>query len=457
MAKRIARRLILGAVLALMSSACTISQQNVPPLTGPSELALSFALTATPDSISQDGTSQSAIAVTARDANGKSISGLTFRMDIFAGGQAVDYGRLSGKTLVTGSDGRAITVYTSPPAPPPGANLPPCAPSVFSPLLPGTCITISATPISTGFTNGTNSQTVVIHLVPIGVILPPADTPTPQFVITPTPVTTNVTTNFDGSASCAGSAAGTTPPLVCNLSNNTIVSYSWGFGDGGAAMGRTASHTYSVPGSYTATLTVTNDGGRSASTSQAVLVGASALPTAAFVFSPSAAVIGQAIQFNASASRATAGRTLVSYVWNWGDGSTGAGQLASHSYTLAGVYNVTLTVTDDAAQSATIAQTVTVGLGNPIAVLTVTKTGGTNVQADGSQSTASGSSSIVIYRFIWGDGSADTVGPASSAVHTYPAPVPPALTSTFSVTLRVTDNAVPPRSGLSTPVVITVP
>jgi PKD repeat protein len=380
-------------------------------------------------------------------------------MDMFVNGLAGDYGTLAGKTLVTASDGRATAIYTAPPAPPAGAILAGCAPATGLPL-PGTCVTISATPISTGFTNGTVSQIVVIHLVPIGIILPPAGTPTPQFVITPQPVSTNVATNFDGSASCAGAAPGAAPPPVvvpCSPTSNTIVSYAWGFGDGGAAMGRTATHTYSVPGTYTVTLTVVNDGGKFASVSTSITVVASLVPTPAFVFSPSTPVIGQAVQFNASASKAVAGHSIVAYVWNWGDGATGTGQLTSHSYTLAGTYNVTLTVTDDAGQSSTATQTVTVGLGNPIAVLTVTKTGGTNVQADGSQSTAFGSSSIVIYRFIWGDGSADTVGPASSAVHTYPAPVAPALTNTFSVTLRVTDNAIPARSGLSAPVVVTVP
>jgi hypothetical protein len=192
MPNRIAGRLTLGGVLALVSSACTVSSTTVPPLAGPSGFALSFALTATPDSISQDGASQSSITVTARDANAKTIPGLTFRMDMFVGGVPGDYGTLSGKTLVTGSDGRANVIYTAPPAPPAGAILLGCAPLATGNPLPGTCVTISATPIGTGFSGGTVSQVVVIHLVPIGIILPPAGTPTPQFVITPTPVTTNV-------------------------------------------------------------------------------------------------------------------------------------------------------------------------------------------------------------------------------------------------------------------------
>jgi PKD repeat protein len=203
-------------------------------------------------------------------------------------------------------------------------------------------------------------------------------------------------------------------------------------------------------------LRVTNNGGKFDRTSTTITVAASALPTPSFVFSPSSPVISQAIQFNASASLAAPGRSLVSFAWNWGDGATSTGQLASHSYTLAGVYNVTLTVTDDAGQSATAPQTVTVGQGNPTAVLSVIKTGGTSIQADGSQSTASASSTIVSYTFIWGDGT--QTGPQATPVasKTYLPPVAPALTSTFTVTLRVTDNAVPPRSGTASQTV-TVP
>jgi PKD repeat protein len=310
--------------------------------------------------------------------------------------------------------------------------------------------------MSTGFANGTVSQAVVIHLVPVGVVPPPANTPTAQFVITPIPVTTNVATNFDGSASCAGAATGTPPNAVCNPSSNNLVSYQWGFGDGGAAMGRATSHSYSAPGTYTVTLTVTNDGGKFATASQTISVAASPLPTASFVFSPSAPVIGQTVQFNASASLAAPGRSLVAYAWNWGDGGTSSGQLASHSYTVAGLYNVTLTVADDAGQAATNSQTVTVGQGNPIAVLLLSKTGGLSIQADGSQSTASVPSAIVTYTFIWGDGTQSGPSATPVASHTYPALVPPALSETFTVTLRVTDSAIPARSGTASQS-ITVP
>ena len=62
---------------------------GVPPLTGPSEFALSLRVTATPDSISQDGASQSSIVVTAFGPNGQAASrGVALRMDMIVNGDA---------------------------------------------------------------------------------------------------------------------------------------------------------------------------------------------------------------------------------------------------------------------------------------------------------------------------------------------------------------------------------
>ncbi len=56
--------------------------------------------------------------------------------------------------------------------------------------------------------------------------------------------------------------------------------------------------------------------------------------------------VGELVVFNASQSYDPDG-TITSYAWDFGDGTTGTGQAVNHTYTNAGVYTVTLTVTDD--------------------------------------------------------------------------------------------------------------
>ena len=62
--------------------------------------------------------------------------------------------------------------------------------------------------------------------------------------------------------------------------NEGIASYSWAFGDGTTGTGKTETHAYSSPGSYTATLTVEDEAGNTATSSLTVTVqaGASVVP-----------------------------------------------------------------------------------------------------------------------------------------------------------------------------------
>ncbi|AJY69153.1 cytochrome C [Geobacter sulfurreducens] len=69
--------------------------------------------------------------------------------------------------------------------------------------------------------------------------------------------------------------------------------------------------------------------------------------------------VGQAITFSGSGSSDPDG-SIVGYVWNFGDGTTGSGVSVTKTYTTAGTYTVTLTVTDNSGDTASDTAVVTV-------------------------------------------------------------------------------------------------
>jgi len=69
-------------------------------------------------------------------------------------------------------------------------------------------------------------------------------------------------------------------------------------------------------------------------------------PIANFLFTPQSPSPNETVIFNASDSYDTDG-AIVSYFWDFGDGSNGTSVITTHNYTSIGTYNVTLTVTDN--------------------------------------------------------------------------------------------------------------
>jgi PKD repeat protein len=331
-----ARLLGLIVVSAALTFGGCVHQADAPPLTGPSTVGHSLTIGATPDHIIQDGSSQSSVVVTAFGPTGAPMSGVSIRVDMVVDGKLSDFGTLSARTIVTGADGTARTVYTAPPP----------SPAPFDSVVN----TVSVQAIQFGSdAQATLPVRAEIALMPKGVILPPADTPVPNFQFSPGGPTVGAPVTFDGSPS-----TGVVP----------IVTYAWNFGDGTSGNGLAVSHTFGAAASYLVTLTVTNSRGVAASKSQIVAVAPAALPQAQFVSSPGSPDTTTNVQFT-DTSTPVPGRTNVAWNWNFGDPASGGANVASgrsvtHKFTAAQSYTVVLTVTDDLGQKSTATASITV-------------------------------------------------------------------------------------------------
>jgi PKD repeat protein len=176
-----------------------------------------------------------------------------------------------------------------------------------------------------------------------------------QVTVPDVPANQAPTASFTATASplqVALNASASTDP------DGTIASYAWDFGDGTTGTGVTTTKTYAAEGTYTVTLTVTDDQGAIGTTTQQVVVPPippNGAPTASFTATASPLQVA----LNASGSTDADG-TIVSYAWDFGDGSTGTGVTTSKTYAAAGTYTVTLTVTDDDGATGTSSQSVIV-------------------------------------------------------------------------------------------------
>lgn len=152
-------------------------------------------------------------------------------------------------------------------------------------------------------------------------------------------------------------------------------------------------------------------------------------PVADFATSAS----GLTVDFDASASADPDG-SLTGYDWDFGDGETATGAAPSHTYTSAGTYPVTLTVTDDEGATGSLTADVTVAPEDPNntapeASFTV-DTEDLTVTLDASGSTDP-DGTIEGYAWEFGD---SEVGDGSVATHTY------SEAGTYTAVLTVTDD-----------------
>lgn len=141
---------------------------------------------------------------------------------------------------------------------------------------------------------------------------------------------------------------------LTTIAGGTISTWAWNFGDAGTAATQNPLHTYTGPGPFTVTLVTTSNNG-CVDTKVQTLTSVYAEPQAAFT---NAAEICLGAVASFTDQSAAPGSMVTQWNWNFGDATTSTQQNPSHTYTAAGTYTVTLSVTS-AAGCATVNNTAT--------------------------------------------------------------------------------------------------
>jgi PKD repeat protein len=390
------------AVAAALASACGIDKQTQPSLMGPADTGLSIALTAAPDQLPRDGSSQSVVTVIARDPSNRPIIGQRLILSVGAGSPGGT--ALSQSEVTTNSQGSATFTVSAPSS---GST--------------GNQIVIVATPVGTNADN-TNPRIVSITVNPSN-----GTAPTAAFTFSPATPEIGQVVTFDASTT-------TDEGVAC-----ASCTFTWDFGSDGVATGRVVTHVFGAAGPYTVRLTARDSAGTVSTTvQQTVTVSAATIPTGLTVTSsPNPPVAKQPATFTASATAATNHR-IVTYQFSWGDGdnTTSNSPVVQHTYSQGGNFLLTLTVRDDLGQSSSRSQVIAVssGLTASFTFAPATPTSGQTVTFNASASASTTASTITDYAWDFdGDGSYDTNSSSPIATQSF-------STGTYRVTLRITDN-----------------
>ena len=148
--------------------------------------------------------------------------------------------------------------------------------------------------------------------------------------------------------------------------DGTVVGWQWAFGDGAVLSERNPSHTYAAEGTYTVTLTVTDDDGAASvpAASRDISVSpANQGPTADFTFS----CVNLVCQFTDGSDDPDG--TIASRSWDFGDGNGSSQTNPQHAYPTKGEYTVMLEVTDNDGATGQISKPVSVNTVPTAAIL----------------------------------------------------------------------------------------
>ena len=164
----------------------------------------------------------------------------------------------------------------------------------------------------------------------------------------------------------ADPAAGAAPLLVRYTAmgydpDGGELTWKWQFSDGTSLL-QNVTRTYRTPGTYTATVTATDDEGDSTSKEITVTVTAPGVipPTVSASADVTSGPAPLPVRFEASGADPDGDASKLTYAWDFGDGGSSFAQSPAHTYMEPGTYTATVTVRDPSGAVATDSVTVTV-------------------------------------------------------------------------------------------------
>ena len=396
---RISRAAALVFVTAGLA-ACGVDGQEAPSLIGPSGFAQSVVLSASPDRLPRDGSSQSVITITVRNESGQPVAGQRVIVNTNAG-------TLSQSEVVTTSDGRATLTVTAPAS---GST--------------GDIIVIDATPV------GGNFDSAVTRSLSIALTgTSNSAAPIPSFTFAPVSPEVGQVVTFDASAT-------TDEGVACS----TTCTFAWDFGDGATAAGAIVTHAFAAKGDFTVKLTVTDPAGTTASSQQVLSSVTVAAPTVSLTVEPDPPVAGRPAAFAATANAAS-GHKISQYAWDFGDGTTlvTTSPESTHVYKTQGVFVAKIVVTDDVGQTASFSLSFNILQSAVSATITFSPTDpivGQRILFHALNPTAPDGATIASYEWDFGDSAPNASNSANGQTvdHEY------STANTFVVRLTITDS-----------------
>lgn len=187
--------------------------------------------------------------------------------------------------------------------------------------------------------------------------------------------------------------------------------YWWDFGDGTSSTEFEPYHTYGDTGTYEVLL-IANPGAACSDTAIATIKIYSTL-TADFTFE--AGCSNEPVLFTDESITTEAGE-IISWLWEFADGTTSTEQNPAHQYTTGGIYSVTLTVQTDKGCISTITFTVNLDSGPTADFLTENICLGQTASFD---NTTIIPVDITVDNYIWNFGDGELLINEGNAFHTY--------------------------------------